>query len=93
MRHFIIVKFHEDVDKDALLPPIKELFEACLSIDGVHDVKLHLSCSQRPNRYDMMIELIMEPEALPIYDNSESHRTWKAEYGKYIAAKAIFDCD
>ena len=93
MRHFIIVKFHEDVDKDALLPPIKELFEACLVIDGVHDVKLHLSCSQRPNRYDMMIELIMEPEALPIYDNSESHRTWKAEYGKYIAAKAIFDCD
>lgn len=93
MRHFIIVKFKDGTDKNALVQPVKELFETCLAIDGVHDVNLHLSCSQRSNRYDMMIEMVMEPEALPVYDDSESHRMWKAEYGKYIAAKAIFDCD
>ena len=54
-------------------------------------MKLHLSCSERPNRYDMMIEMVMEPEALPVYDASEPHLRWKQEYGSHIEAKAIFD--
>ena len=41
----------------------------------------------------MMIEIIMEPEALAAYDVSEPHRRWKQEYGSHIEAKAIFDCE
>ena len=62
-------------------------------IEGIHAVKLHLSCSERSNRYDMMIEMVMEPEALPVYDASEPHLRWKQEYGGHIEAKAIFDCE
>ena len=93
MRHFIIVKLKDPKEKESLAGPVKALFEQTLEIEGIHQVKLHLSCSERPNRYDMMIEIIMEPEALPAYDASEPHRRWKQEYGGHIEAKAIFDCE
>ena len=61
MRHFIIVKLKDPKEKEALAGPVKALFEQTLEIEGIHEVKLHLSCSERPNRYDIMIEIIMEP--------------------------------
>ena len=93
MRHFIIVKLKAPKEKEALAAPVKALFDQTLAIPGIHEVKLHLSCSERSNRYDMMIEIIMEPEALAAYDVSEPHRRWKQEYGSHIEAKAIFDCE
>ena len=93
MRHFIIVKLKDPKEKEALAAPVKALFDQTLAIPGIHEVKLHLSCSERSNRYDMMIEIIMEPEALAAYDVSEPHRRWKQEYGRRIEAKAIFDCE
>lgn len=93
MRHFIIVKLKEPKAKEALAAPVKALFDRTLAIPGIHEVKLHLSCSEWSNRYDMMIEMLMEPEALPAYDASEPHLRWKQEYGSYIEAKAIFDCE
>ena len=93
MKHFIIVKFTEGTDFRALEAPVRRLFERTLSIPGIHGVELRLSNSERPNRYDMMIVMDMEKDALPAYDVSEPHLQWKSEYGDRIAKKAIFDCD
>ena len=70
MRHFIIVKLKDPKEKETLAAPVKALFDQTLAIPGIHEVKLHLSCSERSNRYDMMIEIIMEPEALAAYDTA-----------------------
>lgn len=93
MRHMIIVKFKEKVDWDGMLPAIKELFQTALAIDGVSQVEVHRSNSDRPNRHDLMIEMVLTPEGLAAYDSSQMHRDWKAQYGKYIEQKTIFDCE
>ena len=93
MKHCIIVKFIEGTDYRALEKPVLGIFEETLSIPGIHGVELRLSNSDRPNRYDMMIVMDMEKDALPAYDVSEPHLRWKTEYGGLVAKKAIFDCD
>ncbi|MBR4193046.1 MAG: hypothetical protein IKQ54_01790 [Oscillospiraceae bacterium] len=93
MKHHIIVKFNEGTDVDALLEPVRRIFEQTLCIPGVHGLELKRNCVDRPNRYDLMIVLDMDPEALPAYDVSEPHHQWKNEYGSITARKAIFDCE
>lgn len=93
MKHHIIVKFNEGVDVDALLEPVRAIFARTLEIPGVHGLELKRNCVARPNRYDLMIVLDMDPEALPAYDGSEPHKQWKNEYGPLTARKAIFDCE
>ena len=93
MKHFIIVKFTEGTDWRALETPVRGIFEQTLSIPGIRRVDIRLSNSERPNRYDMMIVMDMDKEALPAYDVSEPHLRWKSEYGSLVAKKAIFDCD
>ena len=93
MKHHIIVKFTEGTDVAALVDPVRAIFEQTLEIPGIHGVDLKLSNSDRKNRYDLMIIMDMEKSALPAYDISEPHLTWKSRYGGIIAAKAIFDCD
>lgn len=93
MKHHIIVKFTEGTDVRALLEPVRSIFAETLSIPGIHALELKPSCSERANRYDLMIVLDMDPEALPAYDASEPHLRWKSEYGPITAKKAIFDCE
>ena len=93
MKHYIIVKFKDGTDFHALEKPVREIFEETLSIPGVHGVNLKLSNSDRPNRYDLMIIMDMEQEALPVYDLSEPHLRWKSQYGDIVVKKTIFDCD
>ena len=93
MKHYIIVKFVEGTDVKALVGPVKAIYDETLSIPGVHGVELKLSNSDRANRYDLMIVMDMDKEALPAYDVSEPHIRWKTEYGDRVAKKAIFDCD
>ena len=93
MKHHILVKFTEGTDVKALLKPVEAIFAETLSIPGIHGLELKTNCVNRPNRYDLMIVLEMEPEALPAYDESEPHRRWKAEYGPITEKKAIFDCE
>ena len=45
----------------------------------------------RDNRYDVLIVLDMERDALPLYDGSAPHHRWKEEFGPLLAQKAIFD--
>ena len=93
MKHYIIVKFTEGTDVKALVGPVQKIFEETLSIPGIRELDIRTSNSDRSNRYDLMIELDMDKEALPAYDASEPHHRWKEEYGDRIAKKAIFDCD
>jgi len=93
MKHHILVKFVEGADVSALLEPIQALFARTLEIPGVHGLELKPSCSDRPNRYDLMIVMDMDQAALPAYDVSEPHLAWKRDYGDRIAKKAIFDCE
>ena len=93
MKHYIIVKFIEGTDVNALVEPVREIFTRTLSIPGIHGLELKTSNSDRSNRFDLMIILDMDKEALPAYDTSEPHLCWKNRYGELIAKKAIFDCD
>ena len=93
MKHYIIVKFKEGTDFCAMAEPVRSIFEETLTIPGIHSVDIRLSNSDRANRYDMMIVMYMDKEALPAYDVSEPHLKWKSEYGGIIEKKAIFDCD
>ena len=92
MKHMILAKFKSDVsEKDALIEPIRSLFSVAGEIPGVHGASVYPCCIQRDNRYDVMIVLDMEKDALPLYDASEMHRAWKREYGPLLENKTIFD--
>ena len=68
MKHHIIVKFVDGTDVRALEKPVRSIFEQTLSIPGIRGVDVRLSNSDRPNRYDMMIVMDMDKEALSAYD-------------------------
>ena len=91
MKHYIIVKWNEPGAMKNETPLIQKLFDGTLSIPGIHSVNVHPSCSDRSNRYDLMIEIDMDREALEAYDSSVWHRQWKEQYGCLLANKAIFD--
>ena len=91
MKHYIIAKWNEGVDRQALLAPVKEIFDRTLEIPGIHGVNVIPCCIDRPNRYDLMIEIEMDEEALVVYDECEPHKKWKKDYGSLISGKVIFD--
>ena len=93
MKHYIIVKLKDRASKDALIDPVQRLFDETLTIRGIYGVKVKPCCIDRPNRYDLMIEIEMEKDSLALYDVSEPHKTWKKVYGDLIEAKTIFDCE
>lgn len=94
MKHDILVKYKPEISKEqktALIPEISELFENTTEIPGIHGVKVYPNVTERENRYDLMIEIDMEPEALDAYDRSVWHHQWKEQYGALLEKKAIFD--
>lgn len=93
MKHYIIVKFIDSENIQELIEPIQELFNKALNIDGVNEIKVYKSNMNLHNRHDVMIKMVLTPEALTKFDSSEIHKQWKLEYGKYILDKTIFDCD
>lgn len=93
MKHYIIVKFEKHVNVKEVLNPIKELFEKALDINGVEKIDVYTSNVDLPNRFDLMIKMTLSQSALIEFDNSEIHKIWKKEFGKYIINKTIFDCE
>ena len=92
MKHYIIAKYNASVaDKEALLPRIREIFSLADQIPGVHGAEVRPNCVARENRYDVMIVIDMEKEALPAYDTSEMHHLWKDKFTPLLEKKAIFD--
>lgn len=93
MKHYIIVKLKDK----AMLPELSEkaesIFSETLSIEGIRSVKVHTSCSDISNRYDLMIEMDMTPEALSLYVPCEPHQRWKALCDPLMESKVIFDCE
>ena len=94
MRHFIIVKYNDKVtDRAAFVEEVKRVFSPALDIPGVSALNVFPSCSTRKNRHDLMIELVLTPAALEIYDHSDFHHYWKDNYSQFIEDKTIFDCE
>lgn len=94
MKHHIIVKWNDSVaDKGAIVKPVRELFSRSAEIGGVHGAEIYENCIARDNRYDIMIVIDMDRDALPAWDASDVHKTWKESYGAMIEKKAIFDCE
>lgn len=94
MLHHILVKWNEEADsREVMLKKAAEAFAGATGIPGVSACELVPSCSDRANRYDLMIRMEMTPEGLEAYDASPMHKAWKDNFSRFMAAKAIFDCD
>ena len=94
MKHCIIVKWNEIVtDKAKILDGVREVFADCTATDGVKGVEIIPNIIDRPNRYDVMIVVTMDKDALTAWDDSDTHKRWKSEYGDRIVSKAIFDAE
>ena len=94
MKHDILIKYKPEITKERkaeLIPEIRELFEHTAEIPGIHGVRLFPNVVERENRYDLLIEIDMERDALEAYDCSVWHRQWKDQYGDLLEKKAIFD--
>lgn len=91
MQHYIIVKWKDNIDKVELAKKVRGLFVDAVQIDGIHRVTITDNVTPRSNRYDIMITLDMDTDALTVWDESELHKKWKAEYGTLIEKKCIFD--
>lgn len=94
MKHLILVKWKETVDNAPQLRDEAEaLFRETLAIPGIHGVRAIPGLKTAANRYDLMIEMDMDMEALPAYNDSAAHKRWKADYSDRIEKKAIFDAE
>ena len=93
MRHYIIIKLKDRSKRDEIAARAEEIFSQTLSIPGVETLSVRKSCSDKSNRFDVMIEIGLEPQALPVYDASEPHQRWKAYCDPYLESKTIFDCE
>lgn len=93
MKHYIIVKFEENVNIKEVLKPVKTLFNKAVDIKGVDEIEIYTSNTDLPNRHDLMIKMTLSRQALTEFDNSETHKEWKSKFGKYIISKTIFDCE
>ena len=93
MQHHVIVKFNEKVkDEIALADEIVLLFKGMEgTVPGVHKVSPHKNCINMSNRYDLMIIVDMEKEALEAYSNSAIHDKWINEYPQFLESKVIMD--
>ena len=94
MRHHILVKWNGQAPDHRLLRrEIEALFQDILAVPGIHRVEVLPSVIDRPNRYDLLILLTMDKEALEAYDGCATHHAFKEKYTPYMEKKAIFDCD
>ena len=91
MRHYIILKLKDRSLKSEVAEKARAIFEKTLDIDGVKGVNVCENCVDRPNRFDVMIEIEMRPETLPVYDASEAHLEWKAYCDPLLEKKTVFD--
>lgn len=94
MKHCIMAKFTDRSVLDAgFMKELEQLFAPCSQIEGVTGARLITNCTDRENRYDLLIMIDMDRDALPRWDASDIHRTWKNSYGALLQSKAIFDTE
>lgn len=94
MKHHILVKWNEHApDHDQLRREIESLFQALPEVPGIHQADVLPSVIDRPNRYDLLILITMDKDALAAYDGCAAHHAFKDTYTPWMEKKAIFDCD
>lgn len=94
MLHRIIVKYTPLVtDRDAFAEEVLGVFKPLEQMDGIRKVGVVKGLPLAENRWDLMIEIDMEKDALPAYNGSAPHKKWKTEYACFVEKKAIFDCE
>lgn len=94
MKHHIICKFNETVtDKNKISDEAEALFKKLEGENGIHTVSVFRNCTDKPNRFDLMIIIDMDKNVLSEYNESAVHKYWKANYSQYLESKAIFDCE
>lgn len=92
MQHCILVKWTTDAgDRDTLAKEAEAIFAEAVNDGFATALTIRKNVIDRPNRYDLLIELTMEKDMLTAYDASEAHRRWKELFGAKIQQKAIFD--
>ena len=94
MNHLMLAKFKPEYSKkqiSEMFVDIRRLYENAKTLPGVHAIEYHENCIDRPNRYDISVNIIMDREALPLWDACEWHSKWKSEYGYMLESKCIFD--
>ncbi len=91
MKHLIIVKSTPEVDPHAFALAAENHFKDIVKIPGIHDIKVIEGIREHENRYHFIIEIDMDKEALPAYNESKCHHDWKENYSSWIEKKAIFD--
>lgn len=92
MKHFIIIKFKENTDKDVLIEETEKLFKETEVIDGIKKVEVFTNSIKKPNRFDMMIKITLNKGSLKELEQSHTMKEWEDKYNKYIDKKTIFDC-
>ena len=94
MKHLVIVKWNVgDEEKERLNAEALGLFKGLCGMEGIHGVEQIKGIPLNENRFDMILKIDMEKEALKAYSESAVHQKWLSEYAKYIDKKAIFDCE
>jgi len=93
MKHYIIVKWADGVNKRELADKARKLYSNATSIECVKRVDICDNITARDNRYDLMIVLYLESDALTTWDESQLHKKWKSEFGAMIDKKCIIDCE
>lgn len=93
MQHHVIVKFNDKVkDKAAFADEVGNLFKGMVgTVKGVYKVSPHKNCINMPNRFDLMIIVDMDKDALEAYSSSPIHENWIQNYSKYLELKTIMD--
>ena len=93
MQHHVIVKFKDNIEnKIALADEIGNLFKGMVgSVPGVHKVSPHKNCIGMSNRYDLMVIVDMDKDALQTYTDSAIHSKWINDYEKFLESKVIMD--
>lgn len=93
MLHHILVKWNPTVEKHSAAQLVRAMYAKAKEIPGIRRTVIRENVTPRDNRYDIMIVLDMDDDALSVWDNSALHKQWKAEFGAWIEKKCIFDCD
>lgn len=91
MKHLVMYKWKRGMEAPA--GEVEALYRETLTVPGIHSVSVRTNCVKRETRFDGLIILDMDREALEAYDGCEAHLRWKREYGDRLQAKAIIDLD
>lgn len=91
MKHLIIVKSAQGVDAHSFAQKAEKHFQDILTLSGIHSVRVIEGIREHENRYHFIIEIDMDKQALPAYNESRCHHEWKEKYAAWIEKKAIFD--